>query len=157
MTHLPATLSVTADLGNLEQIRRFVREAALAAGAAAPDAWDLVQAVDESATNVIVHGYRGAKGQLAVAVAIDGDRLVVRITDAAPAFDPTAVAAPDLGLPLERRPFGGMGVHLTRELTDEVRHRRPDGGGNELTLVKRITAAPDGARQHDVRQQQEAR
>ena len=45
---------------------------------------------------------------------------------------------PDLTLPLERRPLGGMGVHLARTLTDGMRHRILPGGGNEVTLEKRI-------------------
>ena len=51
-----ATLRVAADISNLEQIRRFVRVAAASAGAEASTAWDVVQAVDESATNVIGMG-----------------------------------------------------------------------------------------------------
>lgn len=152
MTNLPARLSVAAELANLEHIRRFVREAAESAGAPPEAAWDLVQAVDESATNVIVHGYRGASGTLEVGVAVDDGNLIVRLVDGAPPFDPTAVAAPDLELPLDRRPFGGMGVHLARELTDEVHHERRAEGGNELTLVKRI-----GGANHGAKQQQEAR
>jgi serine/threonine-protein kinase RsbW len=138
MTHPETTLRVAADVRNLEQIRRFVRTAAESAGADTSAAWDLVQAVDESATNVIVHGYRGDAGSLEIAVGLDGDRFVVRIVDDAPPFDPTSVPVPDMDQPLERRPLGGMGVHLTRELTDEVRHRELERGGNELTLVKRL-------------------
>ena len=134
-----ATLRVAADISNLEQIRRFVRVAAASAGAEASTAWDVVQAVDESATNVIVHGYRGAAGRLEVTVGVEGDQIVVRLVDDAPLFDPTSVPTPDLDLPLDRRPLGGMGVHLARELMDEVRHREPEAGGNELTLIKRIT------------------
>jgi anti-sigma regulatory factor (Ser/Thr protein kinase) len=140
MPHPETTLRVAADLRNLAQMRRFVRAAAEAAGADTSAAWDLVQAVDESATNVIVHGYRGDEGSLEIGVRLDGDRVVVCIRDDAPPFDPTAVPVPDMDQPLDRRPLGGMGVHLTRELTDEVRHRALEAGGNELTLIKRIAA-----------------
>jgi anti-sigma regulatory factor (Ser/Thr protein kinase) len=54
------------------------------------------------------------------------------------------VPVPDLDLPLDRRQLGGMGVHLARELTDEVRHRELGQRGNELTLIKRIGG--DGGR-----------
>ena len=121
----------------LKDIRAFVREAAAAAEAGAETTADLVQAVDECATNVIEHGYRGP-GRIEVEIALTDGSLVVHLRDAAPAFDPTAVPEPDLDLPLERRPLGGMGVHLARDLTDGMQHRILPGGGNELTLVKRL-------------------
>ena len=65
------------------------------------------------------------------------ETLVVQL-GSRPAVRPDRGAAPDLSRPLEMRPLGGMGVHLTRELTDEIRHRSPEGWSNELTLVKRI-------------------
>jgi serine/threonine-protein kinase RsbW len=146
-----ATLSVAAELRNLEVIRRFVRLVADEAGAPTADAWDLVQAVDEAATNVIIHGYRGAAGEIEVRARQQHGGLVLRLLDTAPVFDPTGVPSPDLDLPLDRRPLGKMGVHLTRELTDEVRHRARGSTGNELTVVKRFTT--DGGRREPVEQE----
>jgi anti-sigma regulatory factor (Ser/Thr protein kinase) len=45
---------------------------------------------------------------------------------------------PDTTLPLEVRKPTGMGVFLTREMTDEVTYRRT-ADGNELTLVKQYS------------------
>jgi anti-sigma regulatory factor (Ser/Thr protein kinase) len=134
-------LRVSAEPANLAQIRRFVAAEAVELGADQGSVWDLVQAVDESVTNIIVHGYRGNRGIVEVEVRVDAGALVVHLRDHAPPFDPTRVPRPDLGLPLERRPLGGMGVHLTRELTDEARYGIPEGWGNELTLIKRIESA----------------
>ena len=134
-------LRVAAEPVNLAPIRRFVADEAAILGADPTAVSDLVQAVDESVTNIIKHGYRGAGGIVEVEMEAAAGALVVRLRDHAPRFDPTAVPRPDLNLPLERRPPGGMGVHLTRELTDEVRHESPDGWGNELTLIKRSESA----------------
>lgn len=131
-------LRVSAEPTNLARVRRFVEGRAIEFGADPTAASDVVQAVDESVTNIIKHGYRGAHGIVEVEMELLAGTLVVRLRDHAPSFDSTRVPRPDLGLPLERRPLGGMGVHLTRELTDEVRHRSPPGWGNELTLIKRI-------------------
>jgi serine/threonine-protein kinase RsbW len=131
-------LRIPADLDRLAEMRALVRGAVDAIDPAADETCqdDLVQAVDEAATNVITHGYRGGPGWLDVGVGLADDRFVVTIEDAAPAFDPTAVPAPDLGVPpLARRP-GGMGVHLMREATDELAYRPRPGGGNILTMVR---------------------
>lgn len=129
-------LRIDADLGQLSDVRRFVR--AQAAAAAAPDDCrdDLVQAVDEAATNIISHGYRGDPGWLDVAIALEDDRFVVTLEDAAPPFDPTRVPEPDLAVaPMARSP-GGMGIHLIREATDAISYRPRVGGGNILTLIR---------------------
>lgn len=131
-------LRVSAEPVNLARIRRFVADAAVELGADPAVVPDVIQAVDESATNIIVHGYRGSSGIVEVELHVSEGALIVQLRDHAPPFDPTRVAPPDLSSPLEQRPLGGMGVHLTRELTDEVRHSSPTGWSNELTLVKRL-------------------
>ena len=37
---------------------------------------------------------------------------------------------------LEKRSFGGFGVYMVGQLVDQVIHRVPPQGGNELTLVE---------------------
>lgn len=151
MSDAERSLRVTADLANLAEIRRFVRLAAEEVGVEDSAVWDLVQAVDESATNAIIHGFGGQPGSLEVRVSVDAGSVAVCLRDDATPFDPTTVPPPNLALPLERRPLGGMGVQLTRDLTDEVRYRAPATGGNELTLIKRIPR--DGSRQRPVEQE----
>lgn len=132
-----AELTVPADVRYLVLIRRFIHEAAQVLGAVTKPIDDLVQAADELATNTILHGYRGQPGWIEVAVRPAGGDLLVILRDQAPPFDPTLVPEPDLSLPLERRPVGGLGVYLSRKLTDEIRHHALPAGGNEVILVKR--------------------
>jgi serine/threonine-protein kinase RsbW len=129
-------LRTAAEPANLSLVRRFVAEQATELGADPDIAYDMVQAVDESVTNIIQHGYRGRDGTLEVEVGTVASSLEVRIRDQAPPFDPTRVPAPDLEVDIHRRPLGGMGVHLTRELTDEVRYGTAPGWTNELTLIR---------------------
>jgi len=131
-------MKLPADVGRLAELRAFVRRSSADLDVGRHATNDIVQAVDECATNVIVHGYRGAGGELRVEVERVDDELIVRLSDRAPAFDPTSVPEPDLELPLERRPPGGMGVYLARRLTDAMQYRRTRAG-NELTLIKGIT------------------
>jgi len=129
----------TLTLTDLARIRAFIRDVTRSDGANDEAVGDLVQAVDELVCNVIEHGYgHGDSGPVEVRVAHDDQRIVITIVDEAPPFDPTAYPTPDLSLPLERRPLGGMGVHLARTLTDGMRHRILPGGGNETTLEKRV-------------------
>jgi serine/threonine-protein kinase RsbW len=128
------TLRVPSDLNRLAAVRELVRAAADEAGAGEACTADLVQAVDEVATNAMIHGHDGQAGWVEVDVWTEGDQFVVTIQDDAPAFDPTTIPAPDLTVhPGQRRP-GGMGVLLARMCIDEMTYRPRPGGGNILTL-----------------------
>ena len=126
----------TAQVRDLNDMREFLEQAVLVLGGSEDDAGDLVLAVNEAVTNVLLHGYNGQPGPVILCVEVANDDLRVILTDAAPPFDPTRVPPPDIFLPLEDRPLGGLGVHMMRQLTDELVYRAlPDG--NELAFVKR--------------------
>ena len=129
---------VPAELERVAEIRSLVRQ--VVGDCDGPDRCedDLVQAVDEAATNAIVHGYRGQPGWLEVTAERVDDRIVVILQDTAPTFDPAAVPEPDLTVPAERRRPGGMGVHLMRLATDSITHAPRPGGGNILTMTRRL-------------------
>ena len=127
-----------AELSMLVEIRRYVEDIAAGFGADDSALLDVVQAVDESAANIITHGYRSGPGTIDIEITRKDAWLIVCLRDRAPLFDPTRVPAPDLTLPLDLRPLGGMGVYLTRKLMDEVAYRVTSEGGNELTLRKSL-------------------
>lgn len=135
-------LRVPAELDRVADIRKLVRDVALGCGAPVACIDDLVQAVDEATTNIVVHGYRGSGGELDVAVEVVDDAIVITIADTAPPFDPTRVPEPDLTVAPEARQPGGMGVHLMRLATDILTHAVRPGGGNVLTLTRRLDPRP---------------
>ncbi|MFC2053237.1 ATP-binding protein [Chloroflexota bacterium] len=128
---------VVAKVENLAEIRRFIREQAAILHVDQATTADMVLAVDEAATNVIVHGYQDEEGIIEIEVRREGDAFIVHLRDETVPFDPTTTPPPDLTLPPEERILGGMGVGLMRRRTDEISHRVTLQRGNELTLVKR--------------------
>lgn len=138
-----SVLRIPATVEELDTARQFVREQARMVGADPSAVSDIVQAVDESVTNAILHGYRGGNGTVEVEVDHAGRLLIVRLRDQAPPFDPTLVPTPDTSAPFHERPLGGMGVFLARELMDTVTYERTKEG-NELTLVKECIAQQGG-------------
>jgi serine/threonine-protein kinase RsbW len=133
---MPSRLSVPAELSNLAAIRCFVDDVASALGCDHDAIDDMILAVDEHATNIIVHGYCRQPGSIEVEVEKKGKSLVVRVRDRAPFFDPTEVPPPDLTVPLEQRRLGGLGIHLIRNSVDRMSYRVTANGSNELTLAK---------------------
>jgi sigma-B regulation protein RsbU (phosphoserine phosphatase) len=128
-------LRVTSDLENLSLIRRFVAEQGAALGAALDAVDDMVLAVDECATNIVQHGYRGREGEIEIEVRRDQDLLVACLKDTADPFDPRTAPPPDLSVPLAQRPLGKMGLFFVNQLVDRIEYALRPGGGNELTLI----------------------
>lgn len=93
-------------------------------------------ALDELAANVAMHG-AGTARELRIACRRTAAELVVQVEDDGPAFDPRTVPSPDLGVPAEHRPTGGLGIHLLRELSDRFDYVREDGR-NRVTLRRRV-------------------
>jgi len=130
------TIEIEARLNRLAEVRAFVRSSCAELGAADDCVVDLVQAVDEAATNIVTHGYGGVTGSIEVSLSQAAANVRVEIRDRAPAFDPTSVSEPDLQSG-RLRP-GGMGIHLIRAATDSMAHDDRPGGGNILTLVRTL-------------------
>ena len=137
------SLRVPAEVARVAELRALVREAASDADAPPECVDDVVQAVDEMATNVIVHGYAGRPGWLELAIEVGERRLVMTLEDEAPAFDPRPHPEPDLSVPPERRTPGGMGIHLLRLSVDTIDHRPRPGGGNILTMIRTFDPHPE--------------
>ena len=134
----PRYLRIAADLERVSDVRALVREVANACDAPIDCEDDLVQAVDEAVTNVILHGYRGADGWVDVTAGRSAEDIVITVEDDAPPFDPMVLPEPDLDVPPELRKPGGMGVHLMRAAADTIVHRPRPGGGNILTITRRL-------------------
>jgi serine/threonine-protein kinase RsbW len=138
-----------AELASLPALLSPVRQAAAAGGLDADTEGDLLLALEEACANVIAHGYPpGRPGPIEVEVLLRAGRVEMTVSDLARAFDPAQAPAPDLTSPWERRRIGGLGLHLIRELMDEVGHESPPGGGNRLTMIKHTFNPPGASHGH---------
>jgi len=65
-----------------------------------------------------------------------GNATLVFIDDGE-AFDPTAVAMPDISAPVAERDIGGLGIFMVKKMSKSVSYERKDGC-NVLTVVMPI-------------------
>lgn len=95
-------------------------------------------ALDELFTNIISYGYSDEKVHtITVAISLRNNELLFRIEDDGMPFNPTEVEEPDLGCSIEDCKIGGLGIHLAKNLMDEVCYQRCKEK-NILTLKKNI-------------------
>jgi len=93
-------------------------------------------ALEEAVSNVMLYAYPGQHGQVLIEFAKEKS-IIFTITDSGIPFDPTQQRDADTTLSLEERQIGGLGIHLVRQLMDEIYYRREDNK-NVLTLIKHI-------------------
>ena len=98
-------------------------------------------AVDEALCNVITHGYeRRSDGPVWINLwseEAEPARIKIVIEDLANQVDPDSIQPRDLD---DIRP-GGLGVHIIREVMDEVRYERRSDRGMRLTMTKHLRPA----------------
>lgn len=94
-------------------------------------------ALDEILANIISHAYApDSRHAIQVRVTADDRTIDVVVEDDGRPFNPLTWPPPDLEVPLDRRPVGGLGLHIARSVVDAIEYRR-QGEKNVLTLVKR--------------------
>jgi anti-sigma regulatory factor (Ser/Thr protein kinase) len=133
------SLAIKADLDNLGQVRDFIESNLETCGLPKDSAGELLLAVDEAVSNIIMHGFKSAvDGDIELEVKQQPEALLVHIRDNAPLFDPTRDSNPHLEIsPLERNAPGGFGIYLLNHLVDKIAYRVTDDGRNELTMLKK--------------------
>jgi anti-sigma regulatory factor (Ser/Thr protein kinase) len=130
-------LEVPSETDFLGLVREVTRKMAEVAGFEDKTADQVALAVDEAASNVLEHAYRGAPDRV-VRFDMDdrGDSFCVDVVDDGESFDPAARPALDLRNLERMRRTGGLGVHLMERIMDSVTFER-SARENVCCLVKR--------------------
>jgi len=125
-----------------------VKAAANAAGLDHTAAYNLLLAVDEIATNVVVHGYEEARlqGDISIAAKVEGNRLVIELSDQGKSYNPNLHKGPDaegLSKDLSDRLIGGLGIMLAKHGVDELQYKSTDSGNVHRFVIDLTRPAED--------------
>jgi len=94
--------------------------------------------LEEAVSNIIFYGYPDKNEHtIKISVSLLNQEIEVEIEDEGIPFDPTSMKQPDVNLPAEERPIGGLGIFLIFKIMDHVNYKR-EQGKNILTLKKKI-------------------
>jgi anti-sigma regulatory factor (Ser/Thr protein kinase) len=137
---MKASADFLSDRAELAKIEPFTAEFASAAGLSDKDLFALQIVVEELVTNVVDYGgVQAGEHAARVNLAAENETLTIVITDRGAEYNPLLRKDPDVTLPAEERPIGGLGVHFCKKLTDAQSYARVDGE-NVLTLTKKLSA-----------------
>ena len=126
-------LKVSAKLENLAEISEFIDEATNSVSLDEKSVFNIQLAVEEACTNIINYAYPDGNGDIEIICVSTTEKFVITLIDDGIPFDPTGALKPDTEACLEKRNIGGLGIHLIRNLMDEVMYKR-EGERNVLTL-----------------------
>ncbi len=134
-------LTIMGRLDEIARARDFVEAIARDIGMSEKGVHHCVLAVDETCTNIIEHGYRhqGHDKSIEIICLVAPTKLVIRIRDEGPEFNPLLRDDPDPDAALDDRGSGGWGVFFVKEIMDQVLYTR-EGTFNQLTMSKNLTA-----------------
>ena len=134
------TITLLSHRSELERLSELVEEFGARHDLPPKVLFALNLALEEILVNVIAHGYQGsADHQIIVRLALDDGEVRAEVEDDARPFNPLEAPEPDLSKPLEERPIGGLGIHLTRKMMDGLVYRR-QGDKNLLVMRKKVVA-----------------
>lgn len=88
---------------------------------------------EEIFANITFYAYPDKHGIFEVEIKKSNNRISLEFQDKGIAYNPLEKPDPDINLPPEERPLGGLGIFMVKEMADEISYKRVDDK-NILTL-----------------------
>jgi anti-sigma regulatory factor (Ser/Thr protein kinase) len=128
------TLGVRANLKSLKTLEDFVLEVARKRHCSLDRVQDLRLVLEEIFTNLVFYAYPESEGSVKVTCFHEQKgRLCIEFRDEGIPFNPLEYQVSNLNRDFTEREIGGLGIHLVRELVNEIRYSR-EGPSNVLTV-----------------------
>lgn len=90
---------------------------------------------EEVFVNICNYAYGQNIGKAEIEVCKHSDSIAIKFIDSGKEFNPLEIADPDINSPLEERNIGGLGIFMTKKLSDKLLYERTDNK-NILTVIK---------------------
>lgn len=94
-------------------------------------------AMDELFTNIVSYGFADEQEhQVQFSLFYDNTGMIsITLEDDGVPFNPLICKKPDLDLPVEESPVGGLGIHLCRNMMDEMEYHR--SGNRNIVIIRK--------------------
>jgi len=134
------SFKLKSDLAELDALSRHVQTFGRTVGLSKKFLFEINLALDELFTNIISYGYDDDHDHLIkITLTPINNSLELCIEDDGVPFNPIDAKTPDLPCDIETCKIGGLGIHLIKNLMDEVCYRRCRGK-NIVRLTKKINS-----------------
>ena len=89
---------------------------------------------EEIFANISFYAYLDKNGEIEVSIEKSGDKITMIFEDSGIPYNPLKKPDPDINLPPEERPLGGLGIYMVKNMAKNVSYERTDNK-NILTLI----------------------
>ena len=132
------TVCVDAVKENLPNVIEFVTKM-LGENADGKLVFELELICEEVFVNICNYAYGENVGKAEIEVSKLSDSIVVKFIDSGKKFNPLEIAEPNIHAPLEERSIGGLGIFMTKKLSDALSYDRSNGK-NIFTITKNYSS-----------------
>ena len=134
-------LAIRNEIADLAILREALRQFGIEHAVARRTLMQLQVTLDEIVSNIIKYAWpEGGTHEVAVRMSTREDDIEIEVIDDGQPFDPRTVPAPEQSRPGRRRKPGGVGIHMVKQLVDDIEYFR-SGSCNHIVLTKRYRAA----------------
>ncbi len=131
-----ARLTTPATVESLDEIVVWVDASLRPNGVAEPFIAKMTLVIEELFVNIVNYAYPDEPGSVNFTMYLD-PCLKLIISDTGVPFNPLEFSEPDVTLPIDDRNVGGLGIFLSKKLTDRITYERVNGT-NVLTVYKKL-------------------
>jgi serine/threonine-protein kinase RsbW len=130
---------VGCSIENLKGVRDFIRTSLKNHGVADIQISEMVLALDEMCSNLMIHAHQCNPDDLFELHIIiqKAQPIVFEIIDNGTVFDINQFAEPDLGNLVTEKRKGGLGIRLVKSIMDKVEYQKTSGK-NICRLIKKV-------------------
>lgn len=130
---------VGCNIENLKGVRDFIRDALKKHGVPDLQISELVLALDEMCSNLMIHSHQCNPQELFEINIImkKGEPVIFEIIDDGNTFDINQFSEPELGNLVHEKRKGGLGIRLVKSIMDKIEYQNRNGK-NVCRLTKNI-------------------
>jgi anti-sigma regulatory factor (Ser/Thr protein kinase) len=133
-----AKLSIENKIENLNKLAEFIENFGEEHELSPKNIFELNLILDELITNIISYAYEDDSDHaIELDINKEKDELKIQLIDDGKEFNPLEKEEVKLDQDLDERKIGGLGIHIVKEKTDEIKYKR-ESNKNILMLKKKL-------------------
>ena len=121
------SIKLSAVDDNLEKTLDFIRECLKGSGCTEKFVRQVELYVEEIFVNIAHYAYAPDTGDVEISAEVLNDKIRVVFTDEGKRYNPLEKSDPDISLSADEREIGGLGIFMTKKLTDKIEYEYKDG------------------------------
>lgn len=121
------SIKLSATDENLGEATEFIRDCLKSTGCTEKFVRQVELYVEEVFVNVAHYAYAPSFGDIEIITEITNDKLIVTFIDEGKQYNPLDKPDPDINLPADEREIGGLGIFMTKQLTNNIKYEYKNG------------------------------